>query len=619
MTRLGLNLGPEEQDGSSSYILGLDAHPHLTIPTISEPLFPLGHATDQSSTEFDAVTYPLGLDEPLPASTWDEDPPPSPLGKSVVDTSFAVPNITMWPSWPQAAANEELDGYINVTTEFGARVPGMFVPAPLPQQLPFRAQEHTINPSLLPPHLGRPRARTAPTVFKDNTPNPPPSYPHGSPMLVPPTTPRSLYGSECGSSTHGSPFSQPPDLPSFGNLPGRLRSHSVSRGRPPTRQWRNLERVPDTARVRPHPSVHPDFPQIPTYNDTPPAPQHLDVPWLSPGLDVSEYSPDSPSTPSNLSRASSTSSVHRRPRSRSHSSTPYSKPSSCAAAGDGNTSNIGAGSSSTEHPRPHKSRQCNAHDEFPGQRFHFDEKFMETVLGDDPSLRKLLDNILGSSWRENHVVEPKYGAKNDNVSQGLQLPIERGASVLLAFILKADDKYTCILCKDFVSPRAPRQLGHVRGHIDLRPFPCTGCDSCDQECVVCCRSSSDCCPYISIGTLQGSFPRTYCGTTIAPQGRARALIGKLPTSTVTRFVSEFLLLRSGEKMRHHNLRRHIQTQHPESNGAVPSINDASSQWGNAPFSSLAPPSLDVYSIVGDDPKVPPSSKGYSNIPSASKV
>jgi len=438
------------------------------------------------------MSYIAALDAPLPSTGWEEVPQPSLHTSGVINTSFIV---TPWSPWPEMPANEGLNGQPGTTTELNALSPGILAPA-LSQQLLLVPQEHTISPgltSLQPLQLGRPRARTAPTVFRDTAPNAAPPYLPGSPISVPPSTPHSLFSSSRGSSTSSSPFSQSHDLPSYGNHPvsdinPRLRSASVStvsRGRPPTRPRRMVDRVLNPARVRPHLPLHAAVIQGPTSVGISSTSQHLDVPlfdWLWGCSDVSEYLPDSPSTPSNLSRASSTSSVHRRTRSRSRSDMPYPKPCSSVTAGDG--------TSSPECPKADKNRNCNGRQEFSGQRLHIDEKFLETVLGDNPSLRVLLDNILESPWRKDHILEPNYGANDDGVSQGLDLPIERGSSVLLAFILGGGDEYTCVLCKESVSTRVPRQLGHVRGHIDLRPFSCEGCDSCDPKYVCSVLTSS---------------------------------------------------------------------------------------------------------------------------------
>ena len=486
MARLGLDLGTDAQNGGSSHNLALIIPPQLSEPSTSTPPFPPPDTAAQTSTGFDPMTYIdyiEALEVPLPG--WDQDPQSPQHVDGVIDTSFLVPSTAQWSSWPEVTANKGLDGQESATTGLNPLSPGILVPT-LSQQLLLVPQEHTIDPSLTtlqPPQFGRPRANTAPTVLRDVAPNSLPSYPPGSPISVPPLTPRDIFGSECGSSASSSPFSQTPELPSYGNHPGshsnpRFRSASVSNGsggRPLMRRSL-VDRVLDPARLRPHPPVHTDNSQGPTSSGVLSTPQHLDVPlgdWFPGGSDVSDYNPDSPSTPSNLSRASSMSSVRRRPRSRSRSGTPYLKPSGI----DGITSNLGPGIHSTEYPK----RKRNKRGEFPGQRLHFDEKFMETALGDEPPLRKLLDNVLESLWRKNHTLEPNYGAKDDNVSQGLDLPIERGSSVLLAFIRETGDEYTCILCKGPVPPRVPRQLGHVRGHIDLRPFACKGCDSCDPK------------------------------------------------------------------------------------------------------------------------------------------
>jgi hypothetical protein len=530
LARLGFDLGTSAQDGGSSHKLGLNISPQLSGPSTSGPTLSLYDAAAQAPAEFDTVTYMAELDAPLPTNTgWERDPRPSLHISGVIDTSFTIPNTTPWSLWSEIPANEGLDGQGSVTSELNALSPEILVPT-LSQQLLLGPQEHTINSgitSLQPPQLGRPRARTAPTVFRGTAPNTPLFYPAGSPISVPPSTPHSLVSSDCGSSP-STPFSQPRDLPSYGNhhvtnVNPRHRSASVStlsRGRPLTQPRTMVERVLDPTRVRPHLPVHTDATQDPTSGGIAPSTQHLDVPlfdWFGGDSNVPENIPDSPSTPSNLSRASSTSSVHRRPRSRSRSGMPYPKPSSSATAGDG--------TNSPEHPKQDKHRKRNGRQEFPGQRLHIDEAFLETVLGDNPSLRMLLDNILGSPWRKDHTLEPNYGDENDKVTQGLDLPIEQGLSVLLAFILRAGDEYTCVLCKEAVSPRVPRQLGHVRGHIDLRPFPCEGCDACDPK-YVCCRPPFfNQHSYVSIDALEGSFLVIFFRIIIDRQNRASVLTG----------------------------------------------------------------------------------------------
>lgn len=193
---------------------------------------------------------------------------------------------------------------------------------------------------------------------------------------------------------------------------------------------------------------------------------------------MSEYPPHSRSPTPDLLWASSTSSWH--PGGRSRSSLRMLNSSSVAT---------GDGTGSPERHMSDKNRKGNRRNEFTVQQLHIDGRFLETVLGDHPSLRALLSNIMSSPWRKDHILEPKYGGKNDDVSQGLDLPIELGSSVLLAFTLRAGDEYTCILCKEVLSVRVPRQLAHIRKHIDLRPFPCLGCDSCDPKYVYYCLPS----------------------------------------------------------------------------------------------------------------------------------
>ena len=196
--------------------------------------------------------------------------------------------------------------------------------------------------------------------------------------------------------------------------------------------------------------------------------------WHNGGSDVSEYPPYSRSSTSDLSWASSASSVHPRCRSRSSSRVLYSL---SVTTGDG-----------TGPPERHMSdnnSKGNGVNKCTGQRLHIDERFLETVLGDHPSLRVLLSNIISSPCRNHHILEPNYGANDDDVSQGLDLPIGLGSPVLLAFTLRAGDEYICILCKEVLSVRVPRQLAHI----DLRPFPCVGCDSCDPKYVHYCLPS----------------------------------------------------------------------------------------------------------------------------------
>ena len=73
-------------------------------------------------------------------------------------------------------------------------------------------------------------------------------------------------------------------------------------------------------------------------------------------------------------------------------------------------------------------------------------------------------------------------------------------------------------------------------------------------------------------------------------------------------MSDFLLsLISDEKMRRHNLKRHIQTKHPELvGGGVPSVKIATTQWEANPF--LPPPTFEPYGVTGHSTKIPSSSK-----------
>jgi len=274
-------------------------------------------------------------------------------------------------------------------------------------------------------------------------------------------------------------FSQPRELPSFMDDPGssinpRLHSASVSTvstGRLLLRPRTMVEQVP---------GYEPDSPSTPAYS------------WSGSSRPSSSWS--------GSSRPSSSRPSSSRPSSsRPNSSRPSSSRPSSSDCFDDPPHRRGPPSRVTEWDETffpeyfefRMNRKSNRRDEFPGPQLHMDEKLLETALSDKPSLRVLLNNILESPWRKEHVVEPNYGANNDDVSQGLDLPIELGSSVLLAFILRTGDDHTCVLCKESLSIWIPQQLGHVRGHIDLRPFPCEGCDSCEPMYVCCCHPLFD--------------------------------------------------------------------------------------------------------------------------------
>ena len=107
-----------------------------------------------------------------------------------------------------------------------------------------------------------------------------------------------------------------------------------------------------------------------------------------------------------------------------------------------------------------------------------------------------------------------------------------------------------------------------------------------------------------IDTPQGSFLVTSFKIIIDHQSRASVLTGVLHLSALICIVSEFLLSLSDEKMRRHNLKRHIQTKHPEVvGGGIPCVKIAATQWEATPF--LPPSTLEPY---GRSAKMPSLSK-----------
>jgi hypothetical protein len=82
-------------------------------------------------------------------------------------------------------------------------------------------------------------------------------------------------------------------------------------------------------------------------------------------------------------------------------------------------------------------------------------------------------------------------------------------------------------------------------------------------------------------------------------------------------VAEFLLSLSGEKMRQHNLKRHIQSKHPQVTGGVPYVKGATAQWEPTPF--LSPPTLEPYALNGHSAKMPSSSKDITRYLSQADV
>jgi hypothetical protein len=104
------------------------------------------------------------------------------------------------------------------------------------------------------------------------------------------------------------------------------------------------------------------------------------------------------------------------------------------------------------------------------------------------ALRKLLDYVLHSAFIHNQDCEPLM---TDDYSKYLlrQIANLRGCpaidfssskkSLLTIFVGKSGRRPCCLIC-DKARGSIPRTLGCVRSHLQLKPFRCGGCQSCNQ-------------------------------------------------------------------------------------------------------------------------------------------
>jgi hypothetical protein len=119
---------------------------------------------------------------------------------------------------------------------------------------------------------------------------------------------------------------------------------------------------------------------------------------------------------------------------------------------------------------------------FSGQRLKADRKFINRSFVNDSTRRTLLHRVLDSAWYYQHKMEPLYRSSKDDVTHGLDLPLEpRKDSVFKAF-LSANGKcqFGNVAREECpkVESKLRRALGHVRFHLGHRPFVCSGCQKC---------------------------------------------------------------------------------------------------------------------------------------------
>ena len=142
---------------------------------------------------------------------------------------------------------------------------------------------------------------------------------------------------------------------------------------------------------------------------------------------------------------------------------------------------------------PHLSTSCAAkapvsplptlpNGRFSGQRLQADQTLINRSFANDSIRRTLLDRVLQSPWYQQHEMEPFYRSSKDDVTQGLDLPLEpRKDSVFKAF-LSSNGKCQFGAVQQGECPKVEsklrRALGHVRFHLGHRPFVCSGCEKC---------------------------------------------------------------------------------------------------------------------------------------------
>ena len=119
---------------------------------------------------------------------------------------------------------------------------------------------------------------------------------------------------------------------------------------------------------------------------------------------------------------------------------------------------------------------------FPGQRLQADQTLINRSFANDSIRRTLLNRVLQSAWYQQHKMEPLYRSSKDDVTQGLDLPLEpRKDSVFKAFLSTNGkcqfgevEREEC----PKVESKIRRALSHVRFHLGHRPFVCSGCQKC---------------------------------------------------------------------------------------------------------------------------------------------
>jgi hypothetical protein len=103
--------------------------------------------------------------------------------------------------------------------------------------------------------------------------------------------------------------------------------------------------------------------------------------------------------------------------------------------------------------------------------------------------RRLLDCFLRSTWMHNQACEPRM---TEDYSKYVLLqvinwdgcpPIDFSnskQSLLTVFVGRSAGRPSCLFC-DKPKDSIPRALSCVRAHLQLKPFRCEGCQSCNGE------------------------------------------------------------------------------------------------------------------------------------------
>lgn len=122
---------------------------------------------------------------------------------------------------------------------------------------------------------------------------------------------------------------------------------------------------------------------------------------------------------------------------------------------------------------------------FSGQRLKADQTLIDRSFANDGIRRTLLGRVLQSAWYQEHKMEPLYQSSKDDVTQGLDLPLQPKKDSVFKAFLSASGK--CQFgdvgreeCPK-VDSKLRRALGHVRFHLGHRPFVCSGCRKCTSR------------------------------------------------------------------------------------------------------------------------------------------